>query len=191
MVRQPRSRATPIAEATSGSPPKPIAMSSGSASRWTCRRSDPLSAARPIAGSARLPTITGCTNSTAMWRTSERAAGVLPNATSRPPRAKRSASRWQSDASRSASVAKKAAFDSLRSAMAPSSRRLRASMPTAPVTRAPPRARPPPRASPATRRRPRPCARSRACAPRPGGRHRGCRAACRRRSRGGGAGRSC
>ena len=30
---------------------------------------------RSIAGKARLPTITGCTNSTATWRASERAAG--------------------------------------------------------------------------------------------------------------------
>ena len=39
------------------------------------RSSGPPSPARPMAGSARLPTITGCTNSTATWRTSERAAG--------------------------------------------------------------------------------------------------------------------
>jgi hypothetical protein len=32
-----------------------------------------------------LPTITGCTNSTATWRASERADGVSPAAISRPP----------------------------------------------------------------------------------------------------------
>ncbi len=48
------------------------------------------------AGSARLPTITGWTNSTATWRASERSCGEAPNASSRPPRAKRSAMRWQS-----------------------------------------------------------------------------------------------
>ena len=36
------------------------------------------SAPTPSAGSARLPTITGCTNSTATWRTSRRAPGELP-----------------------------------------------------------------------------------------------------------------
>ena len=78
--------------------PKAIAMSSGSAIRSTWASSGPPSCASPIAGSARLPTITGCTNSTATWRTSERAAGEPPNATSRPPRAKRSAIRWHSRA---------------------------------------------------------------------------------------------
>ena len=73
------------------------------ASSASCAASSPPSPARPIAGSARLPTITGWTNSTATWRASERAAGERPNATSRPPRAKRSAIRWHRRASRSAS----------------------------------------------------------------------------------------
>ena len=47
----------------------------------------------PSAGSARLPTITGWTNSTATWRTSDASAADAPNASSRPPRAKRSAMR--------------------------------------------------------------------------------------------------
>ena len=71
-----------------------------SRTRARCRRAPPAarpSPARcPSAGSARLPTITGCTNSTATWRTSERSAAEAPNAISRPPRANRSAMRWQS-----------------------------------------------------------------------------------------------
>ena len=68
-----------------------------SASNTSTMSSGPASSAsssglvNPIAGSARLPTITGWTNSTATWRASERAAGEAPSATSRPPRAKRSA----------------------------------------------------------------------------------------------------
>ena len=65
-----------------------------------CRRAGRAARRRatstPSAGSARLPTMTGWTNSTATWRTSERSASVPPNATSRPPRAKRSAIRWHS-----------------------------------------------------------------------------------------------
>ena len=70
-------------------------MSSGSAISSTCFVMEPPSRDRPIAGSARFPTITGWTNSTAMWRTSERAAGEAPSATSRPPRENRSAIPWQ------------------------------------------------------------------------------------------------
>ena len=67
-----------------------------------------------------LPTITGCTNSTAMCRTSERAAGEIPSAISRPPRAKRSAIRWQSRARRSASAGNHSAFAAVRAASAAS-----------------------------------------------------------------------
>ena len=42
-------------------------MSSGEASSATCAASGPPSPASPTAGSARLPTITGWTNSTATW----------------------------------------------------------------------------------------------------------------------------
>ena len=87
-------------------PPKVITMSSGSAVSSSSVASEPLSPVSPSAGSARLPTITGWTNSTATWRASERLWGVGPSASSRPPRAKRSAIRWQSRASRSASAAK-------------------------------------------------------------------------------------
>ena len=109
-----RARARAPAPRPSGPPapraPKAIAMSSGSATSLDlARRAARPRAARPIAGSARLPTITGWTNSTATWRTSERAAGERPSATSRPPRAKRSAIRWQQRASRSASASKKRA----------------------------------------------------------------------------------
>jgi hypothetical protein len=93
-VRQPRARAVASARAPSSpSASKAIAMSSGSHSSAACAASAPPSAASPMAGSARLPTITGWTNSTATWRASERAAGEEPKATSRPPRAKRSAIR--------------------------------------------------------------------------------------------------
>ena len=54
-------------------------MSSGEASSATCAASGPPSPASPTAGSARLPTITGWTNSTATWRASERAAGEAPS----------------------------------------------------------------------------------------------------------------
>ena len=47
-----------------------------SATSSACASSGPPSLASPSAGSARLPTITGWTNSTATWRTSERACGV-------------------------------------------------------------------------------------------------------------------
>ena len=67
-VRQPRRRAEASASATSSPPgssaPKAIAMSSGSAISSTCATSGPPSRESPIAGSARLPTITGWTNST-------------------------------------------------------------------------------------------------------------------------------
>ena len=116
-------------------------MSSGSAISSRSGTAD-----NPIAGSARLPTITGCTNSTATCRASERAAGEVPSAISRPPRAKRSAILWQSLAIRSASAVKNASFARVRRAMscAPGS--------TAWVMPAPRRARPP---APATRAIPR------------------------------------
>ena len=75
-------------------------MSSGSAIRSSSVTIGPDAPVSPMAGSARLPTMTGCTNSTATWRTSERAGAVAPTATSRPSRAKRSAMRWHSRAIR-------------------------------------------------------------------------------------------
>ena len=63
-------------------------MSSGSASERAELAQPP--SPQPSAGSARLPTITGCTNSTATWRDVGRVAGVA-DASSRPPRANRSA----------------------------------------------------------------------------------------------------
>ena len=94
-----------------------MTMSSGSpiSSSWPV--SGPPSRESPIAGSARLPTITGWTNSTVTWRTSERAPGDTPTATRRPPRAKRSAIRWQSRASESASAAKNLRLATLRAAI--------------------------------------------------------------------------
>ena len=62
IVRQPRARASASARAASppsSSAPNAIAMSSGSASSSTCAPRSPPSPASPIAGSARLPTITG------------------------------------------------------------------------------------------------------------------------------------
>ena len=114
-----------------------IAMSSGSSTSSAWRASGPPSRERPIAGSARLPTITGCTNSTATWRTSDRAAGEFPSAISRPPREKRSAMRWQSRAMRSASASKNILFASpRRSTRSPSG--CRATSGTASLTPAPP-----------------------------------------------------
>ena len=72
IVRQPR-RAARQRLRVLVSASNAITMSSGSASSSTCDRD--RRRGRPIAGSARLPTITGWTNSTATWRTSERAAG--------------------------------------------------------------------------------------------------------------------
>ena len=69
------------------------------------------------AGSARLPTMTGCTNSTATWRASE----TSPVASSRPPRAKRSAISPHSRASRSASAANHEALASRRRSTASAS----------------------------------------------------------------------
>ena len=81
-------------------------MSPGSTVSASCATSGPPSPASPIAGSARLPTITGWTNSTATWRASERAEAEAPAAISRPPAAKRSAIAWHSRAIRSASASK-------------------------------------------------------------------------------------
>ena len=123
------------------------------------RASSPPSPARPIAGSARLPTITGWTNSTATWRASERAAGERPNAIRRPPRAKRSAIRWQSRASRSACASKNSRLASVRRSSS-ASRRAAGSAASAARSRSDLLARgdraP---ASLATRRSPRRCAR--------------------------------
>ena len=93
-------------------------MSPGSTVSASCAAIGPPSPASPIAGSARLPTITGCTNSTATWRASERADGVAPAAISRPPAAKRSAIAWHSRAIRSASASKKRRAAALRAAAA-------------------------------------------------------------------------
>ena len=70
-----RARARPPAPGVAGGP-KPMTMSSGSASSATGPRASAF-AARPSAGSARLPTMTGCTNSTATCRASDQAAGVV------------------------------------------------------------------------------------------------------------------
>ncbi len=53
-------------------------MSSSRATSSTCSARSPPSSTSASAGSARLPTITGCTNSTATWRASERAPGDAP-----------------------------------------------------------------------------------------------------------------
>ena len=97
-ARQPRARRpAPTAAAVSGI----VALERDQQSRRARPRARPAPAAArprrsaPSAGSARLPTITGWTNSTATWRASERAVGERPSAISRPPRAKRSAARWQ------------------------------------------------------------------------------------------------
>ena len=73
------------ARGPSTDPPRAGAPPTARRRRSRCRRARPAARARcarapdspasPSAGSARLPTITGCTNSTATWRTSERAAG--------------------------------------------------------------------------------------------------------------------
>ena len=97
-----------IAGVSPGAASNAITMSSGSASS----ASD--SAVSASAGSARLPTITGCTNSTATWCASDQPAGEPPTASSRPPRAKRAAISPHSRASRSASAANHDAFASRR-----------------------------------------------------------------------------
>ena len=163
--------------------------------RSRCRRARPAAragarAARPrapspIAGSARLPTITGWTNSTATWRTSERAAGERPSAIRRPPRAKRSAMRWQSRAIRSASAAEEGLGRLAAGARAPPRGRS--------ASRGDLAARVRQRHQPVAERRQRPrrSARTSPCARRPGGRRRGGPGSGRRRSRGAAAGRSC
>ena len=90
-VIAPAARAAAIATDRSGSSPNAITMSSAPAASLTSVASGAESPTSPSAGSARLPTITGCTNSTATWRTSDRAVGETPIASSRPPRANRSA----------------------------------------------------------------------------------------------------
>ena len=71
-----RARAPARRPSRTSSSPNAITMSLGSASSSSCAASGPPSPASASAGSARLPTITGWTNSTATWRASERAAGV-------------------------------------------------------------------------------------------------------------------
>jgi hypothetical protein len=66
-----------------------IATSPGAASRTSARGSSPGPSAS--AGTARLPTITGCRNSSARWRASARARPA-PSTNSRPPAAIRAAS---------------------------------------------------------------------------------------------------
>ena len=103
MVRQPRSRGGPSARVRRR-------LEGDDHVVWLGQQTDVRRCRRPSAGSARLPTITGCTNSTAMWCASRPARrATLPTASSRPPRANRSAIGWQSRASRSASAAKKRA----------------------------------------------------------------------------------
>ena len=109
-----------------------------------CRRARPPAPARQrgsaSAGSARLPTITGWTNSTATWRASDSS----PTASSRPPRRKRCAISSHSAASRADSAVKNSLFARVRSCVTPPPC-------GAPAAR---------RASRGTRPRPRPCARS-------------------------------
>ena len=73
-----RSRAPGGLAASSSPAPNAIAMSSPPRSARPGRARSPPSPASPIAGSARLPTITGWTNSTATCRASERAAADVP-----------------------------------------------------------------------------------------------------------------
>ena len=168
-------------------------------SRSRCRRARPAarpgppgsppSPARPMAGSARLPTITGCTNSTATCRASERAAGERPKAISRPPRANRSAIRWQSAREplglRVEEVAVRARPVGERALDDVGSERWRHTRASA---GAPPAAREP--VAPLVDALPRLRAR-RGFAPRRGAPGRGCRGTGRGRSRGAAAGRSC
>ena len=112
MARQPRPRASASAASAAGSGASvPTAMTMSSGVARSPSAATPSRSASPIAGSARLPTITGCTNSTATWRTSERAPGDAPTAISRPPRAKRSAIAWQRRATSSARAPKKRLVD--------------------------------------------------------------------------------
>ena len=69
---------------------------------------------RSSAGRARLPTITGCTNSTETCCASV-AAEPFPNASSRPPLRKRRDISWQASANRGASASKKVSKIRLRS----------------------------------------------------------------------------
>ena len=94
-------------------------------------------ARRPRAGSARLPTITGWTNSTATWCASDQACGEPPTASSRPPATKRSASARHRRASGSASAAKKRSPASRRRASSSSTAARRATSDRHAATRSP------------------------------------------------------
>lgn len=109
----PRSRASRNARSTISSPlgnEKPMTMSSGRSitDRWGSK-SGPTSSA----GKARLPTMTGCTNSTETCWASV-AAEPLPKARSRPPARKRRDISWQASARRGASALKKLSKTPLR-----------------------------------------------------------------------------
>ena len=77
------------ASRTVATAPRAAAPRTARRTRSRCRRARPPARARaparrtrrraPSAGSARLPTITGWTNSTATWRTSERRGGRAPS----------------------------------------------------------------------------------------------------------------
>src|SRR5829696_535936 len=87
-----------------------MTMSSG---RRTTGRRVSKSGPRSSAGRARLPTMTGCTNSTETCWASV-AAEPLPKARSRPPARNRRDISWQASARRGASVLKKASKTLLR-----------------------------------------------------------------------------
>ena len=196
-VRQPRCRAS--ATARTASPPSssvPNAITMSSRTRQQVDLRIELAAPRRSGrspGSARLPTITGWTNSTATCRASERAAGERPSAISLPPRANRSAIRWQSRASRSDSRAKKRSLACVRAVQ----QRLEAfrsdRWPAQPSRHASASSR---AATPLQPLAPRVDALAGACADQRSARRRDgpgrcCRGAGRDRSRGGAAGRSC
>jgi hypothetical protein len=128
IVRQPRRRASSSARAAS--PPSSSCRRRSRCPRASREQLDLRAQIAALAGERRSPAARacrrspGCTNSTATWRASERAAGERPNAIRRPPRAKRSAIRWHSRASRSASAAKNSLVGSVRSRSS-SSRRAR------------------------------------------------------------------
>ena len=113
MVRQPRSRASASARRLGVAEGDHDVLGLGDERRPAPQR--PALGGSPIAGSARLPTITGCTNSTATWRTSERRRG---EARAPPAPAAREAlgHRVAQPRDRSASAAKKRSLASVRHA---------------------------------------------------------------------------
>ena len=107
-MRQPRSRAMPQGARGLGVEGDHDVVAARPPARPAARATRPR-AVRPSAGSARLPTITGCTNSTATWRTSDRACGEQPKRQQAPAAGEALGQRWQSVAVRSACVREEAA----------------------------------------------------------------------------------